>query len=82
MSNDTVRNFLHFHRPTVLLGCFCMLLRCPRPTALATWDRLRSRGSINFAMQDKAGGRRCPWARRVTATLLINRCRRSPATSF
>ena len=27
--------------------------------ALATWDQLRSRGSINFPTQDKAGGRRC-----------------------
>ena len=68
------RNCLHFHRPIVPLACFCMLRRCPHPTALATWDQLRLRGSTNFAMQDKAGGRRCRWARRVTVILLINHC--------
>jgi hypothetical protein len=59
MSNDRSRNFLHFHRPTEPLACFCMLRRCPRPTALATWDQLPLRGSTNCATQDKAGGRRC-----------------------
>src|SRR5262245_13644156 len=35
--------------------------------ALATWDELRPRGSINFTKQDKAGGKRCPWAQRAMA---------------
>ena len=72
MSDDTGPN----------LPPFPSSYRASGPTALATWDQERSRGSINFAMQDKAGGRHCPWARRVTATRLINRCRRSPATAF
>ena len=47
-----VRIFRHFHRPTVLLGCFCMLRRCPRaygigdvgPVAIAWIDQLCDAG--------------------------------------
>ena len=60
--------------------CFCTSRRCPRRTALAMWGRLRWRGSIDSTRQDRAGGRRCRWVRRDTATLRINRCRLSPAT--
>ena len=83
MSNDTRSESSSI---SIVLPCLWLAFACyVVALALRHWRRgtkLRSRGSINFAMQDKAGGRRCPWARRVTATLLINRCRPLPATAF
>ena len=82
MSNDTRPSLPPFPSSTVLPACFSMLHLCLRPMALATWDQLRSRGSINCPMQDKVGGRRYPWVRPVTATHLIRRCRPLQAMAF
>jgi hypothetical protein len=50
MTNDSGPK-LHFHRSTRHLACFCMLRHCHPAMGLAMWVQLRSRGSINCAMQ-------------------------------
>jgi len=81
MSDDIrLMSLPRFRRNTAPPACFYMFRRCPRRTALAMWDRLRSSASINSMTQAKAGGRRCRWARRGTGTLRINPCRLSSAT--
>ena len=41
--NSRPMSLPRFRRNTARPGCFCMLHRCPRRTALAMWDRLRLR---------------------------------------
>ena len=56
--------------------------RYPRPTELAILGQRRLHGSTAYARQDKAGGRRCRWVPRGTATRRINPYRPSPATEL
>ena len=55
MSNDTRWLSLPcFHPVTVVPACFSTSHLCLRPTALATWDQLRSRGSMNCTTRTKS----------------------------
>ena len=70
MSNDSGSNLPPFPSSYRASGLLLHVTSLPSPYGIGDVDQLRSRGSTNCATQDKAGGRHCPWARRVMATLL------------
>ena len=80
MTDAASQSHSPFRRDIAPPACCCTSRRCRRLTASAMWGRRRWPGSTASTRQARAGGRRCRWDQRATATRRINPCRLSPAT--
>jgi hypothetical protein len=76
--NGRLGNLSPFPQEYRASGVLLHVTSLPSPYGISDMGRLPWLGWINSSIQVKAGGRRCRWARLVTATRLINRFRLSP----
>jgi len=65
MGGDSHSNLPPFPPAYRASGLLLHITSLPSPYGIGDVDPLRSPGSINFPKPNKAGGRRCLWARRL-----------------